>query len=170
MILIWKGRGILTVLVLAATFFILLFALSNDYAQYGFALPLIVSGLFSIVLGHKWNSSPKPSIDPKTGEQIVLRNQHTIFWMNMEYWGFLLLILGITFFTQEAVFTWSIGGGVLLCYIIYRFKKKKEMLLFKEEQSNIKETLLQKKEPEYRRNYSTEEEKVKEDPSRFMPK
>ncbi|MGU3358896.1 hypothetical protein ACLBWX_01040 [Methylobacterium sp. M6A4_1b] len=33
-------------------------------------------------------------IDPRTGERVVLRAWHTLFWIPMQYYSVLLLLLG----------------------------------------------------------------------------
>lgn len=126
MIFIWKGRGILTILIVIVTFLIGIFTLPNEYAKHGFTLPLIISGLFSIIFGNKWNDSPKSYIDKKTEETVTLKNQHTIFWINMEYWGILLLTLGIAILSKKIGLTLLTGLTVLILFKIYKYKKKKQ--------------------------------------------
>jgi hypothetical protein len=61
--------------------------------------PLAVSLFFSAVVcwfvGRAFqNQGARVLIDPKTGEDVVLRESHTLFFIPMMWWGPLLAVLG----------------------------------------------------------------------------
>ena len=173
MIFIWKGRGFLTVLVLVASFLILLFTLPDGNATLGFTLPLFISGVFSFIFGNKWNNPLKYYIDPKSGKKAILRNQHTLFWINMEYWGIILIVIGMAFITKQAMITFTIGAILLAFYIIYKYKKNNQLPLYKGKRE-VAETSPVTLATEEVKKESAEEimqrKKDIDDPARFMPK
>ena len=59
---------------------------------------LILAGVFSWLMGRKWNSAEgKVMIDKETGQEVLFKQKHSIFWIKMEYWGIIFGILGIVF-------------------------------------------------------------------------
>lgn len=95
MLIIWRGWGILAILIPVACF--LLVAGIFGIAGKGTALDnpavgLVVAGVVSAVLvwwlGNKLNSAPgRELIDPKTQERIIIRKSHQLFWIPMQWWA-----------------------------------------------------------------------------------
>ncbi|MBS9773601.1 MAG: hypothetical protein KGV59_00370 [Tenacibaculum sp.] len=105
--IIWSGRGFLLVLVLFASFVFCGFVLPPEMAKYIFVFSAYITGLFGWFFGKKWNiKNERNLIDEETGERIKIRNQHTLFWIPMQYWGIIFLILGtvLLFFSISSSF------------------------------------------------------------------
>jgi hypothetical protein len=45
-------------------------------------------------LGRKLNSAPnRELVDPKTGQRVLLRNDHSLFWIPMQWWAIPIVLL-----------------------------------------------------------------------------
>ncbi|QDH78207.1 hypothetical protein FKX85_03785 [Echinicola soli] len=94
--IIWSGRGIFSILVLLLSVALFMSVLGNAYLQYAFSLSFFVAGVFSWVMGRKWNSDEgKTLVDKKTGQEFSVKPHHSIFWIKMQYWGPVFIILGL---------------------------------------------------------------------------
>jgi hypothetical protein len=101
--IIWSGKGYLVAVITFGSS--LVAELTTDFVTgnrtYWFAhrWPLAVSLLFSAVVcwfvGRVfWNQDARSLIDPKTGEEVVLRASHTLFFIPIIWWGPLLAVIG----------------------------------------------------------------------------
>ncbi|MFD0774703.1 hypothetical protein ACFQZ2_12265 [Streptomonospora algeriensis] len=92
--IIWRGWGILTVLIAAVCCIpmglLVESALGSEVAPFGVALGLVAAGILVFFLGQRLNA-PKPGFHPQTGRQVLFRNQHTLFFIPMQYCGVVLL-------------------------------------------------------------------------------
>ena len=62
-------------------------------------LTFAISGLIVILVGRKLNSKPpRVLLDPETYEEVILEEKHTCFWIPMQYWGYLYLLLALVFY------------------------------------------------------------------------
>ena len=99
--IIWKGLGFLVAVI---TFLVSLGAqlitetMTNDENYYQensipLAISILLSGIINGFLG-KWinNTKPKILIDKETGEEVILKNNHSFFFIPMEYWSIILVI------------------------------------------------------------------------------
>lgn len=102
--LVWTGRGILAVLVLLASFALLVLLLPVEISEYGIVGSLFVTATFSWFMGRKWNGGHgQVVIDKETGQEISLKANHSIFWINLEYWGIIFGVLGIVLLVQQFI-------------------------------------------------------------------
>lgn len=98
---IWSGWGILVVLIP----FLALAALqlgadslvgAGTYRQHnGWLAPvvLVASALAIWLLGRRLNGqSGRVLIDEATGERVIMRPRHSLFWIRMEYWAAVLAL------------------------------------------------------------------------------
>ncbi|PSK92265.1 hypothetical protein CLV63_11822 [Murinocardiopsis flavida] len=92
--IIWRGWGILVVLIaglfavpsgLTAESF-----LGPELAPLGVALGLAAAGIAVFFVGQRLNA-PRPGFHPGTGQPVMYRNAHTLFFVPMQFWGFILL-------------------------------------------------------------------------------
>lgn len=102
-LLLWTGWGFL-VPVLVGVAFVLTqwfgnilfgpyFYETHDWTKLFATLLASVSIWF---VGKYFNNKPgRELIDKKTGKEIVLKPHNTLFFIKMEYWAFIILILGI---------------------------------------------------------------------------
>lgn len=102
--IIWKGWGFLVAVIV---FFTSLVAeiisesvTSNEdyYQEHSFplSLALLLSGIISGLLG-KWLNTRNADvfIEIDTGKEIVVKNNHSLFFIPMEYWGMILVVSAV---------------------------------------------------------------------------
>ncbi|WP_407140474.1 hypothetical protein [Aquimarina sp. 2-A2] len=161
----------------------------DDYTDYAFVFAAFMTGIFSWFFGKKWNTkNSRVVIDEKTNERILLTNNHTLFWIKMEYWGIIFVVLGIVVLFQNsvksaiiAILLFAIFMGVQLLTNRKKPTEKIEMNPSQHKknkplQNNSKsQTTPSSLKKEMFSNITLDEEKIerrkeKEDPSRFMPK
>ncbi|KQN03852.1 hypothetical protein [Sphingomonas sp. Leaf25] len=103
MFIIWSGWGALTIVIVAAVTIVVgaigqLLLTAIGYPDWAFVAVSI--GLFSAaavnwIVGRRMNAAPpRELVDPATGERVVLTRTHRLFWIRMEYWSFLVALLG----------------------------------------------------------------------------
>lgn len=96
--IIWSGKGILSVLVLIATFIGLILLLPAGLIEIGVTLSvsLFVAAAFSWLMGKKWNDQvAQVFIDKASGREVIIKPNHSLFWIKMQYWGIIFAILGL---------------------------------------------------------------------------
>ena len=102
--IVWSGRGALSVLVLIASFVLFNSIIPRAYSDYAFVLSFFSAGAFSWFMGKKWNDAgPKVLIDKATGKEIQLEPNHSLFWIKMHYWGIIFGILGVVVLIQAVL-------------------------------------------------------------------
>ena len=110
MLLIWKGWGILAVLIPVA--FLILSQLGFDaiyskgfyetHSSWIVPLALLLSTPLIYFIGNKLNNKPGRLLtDPKTNEEIVLKDTHDLFWIPLQYWSFIIGIITIYMYTHS---------------------------------------------------------------------
>lgn len=94
--IIWTGRGILSVVVLVLIILVFSKILPQDYEDFAIVLGFLSAGIFSWYFGKKWNNEHgKVLIDKETGKEIELKTNHSLFWIKMQYWGVIFTLLAI---------------------------------------------------------------------------
>ncbi len=102
--IVWSGRGILSVLILLVSFGIFVSVLPTEAGDYSFVLAFFIAAAFSWFLGRKWNEGEgKSFIDKETGQEIVIRPNHSLFWIKMQYWGVIFGIIGVVILVQNFI-------------------------------------------------------------------
>lgn len=125
MIIWWSGRGILSIIVLVVTFLVCINIFPAEYGDYVFAVTAFVSGVFCWYFGKKWNTKKRVVIDEKTGQQLKVKNKHTLFFIPMQYWGILFLMLGVFFLFIDSKVFGTIAMLILLAFILIPLINKK---------------------------------------------
>lgn len=108
--LIWRGWGILAVVIgfgalLATQFIVDAVAGRGTYSENSeqFAGPAVaLAGLLVFFLG-RWLNDPSRGrvlVDKETGQEIVDKPRNDLFFIPMEIWGALLVVLGIGWFVS----------------------------------------------------------------------
>jgi hypothetical protein len=104
--IIWKGAGFIVAVV---TFLILLLteisveALTRDdsyYQKHGWPklAGFTIAGCLVMLIGRYLNKREgKVLIEKETGKEVVLKSEHSLFFINVEYWSYILLALGVVF-------------------------------------------------------------------------
>ncbi|MDD3598331.1 hypothetical protein [Sulfuricurvum sp.] len=101
--IIWKGWGILAVLILLVCS--VLVELASDamfgagfYKSSAMAMPLafVLSAGIVYIVGVKLNNRPgKILIDPENNQETELKTTHSMFWIPMQYWSFIFVALAL---------------------------------------------------------------------------
>ena len=106
-ILIWSGLGLLPVglgflalvvgdIAVDATKGAQLGAHAMFLASMAPGLCIVVAGAFTWSIGRALNRAPgRLLVDKKTGQEILLRRRHSLYWVPMQWWSFPLAALGI---------------------------------------------------------------------------
>ncbi|WP_010233578.1 hypothetical protein [Clostridium arbusti] len=102
--IIWSGWGFLVAIILFINSFIgeLLCRYitgNNEYYQqnsWPLTVVLILTGVICWFLGKYLNKpNDKVYIDKQTGKEVRLSKTHKLFFIKMEYWGPILVIIGL---------------------------------------------------------------------------
>ncbi len=93
--IIWSGKGILSVLVLLLALVLTISIAPEGQGTISLATALFIAAAFSWYFGKKWNGQSKTVVDKETGQEIELKQSHSLFWINIQYWGVLYAIIGI---------------------------------------------------------------------------
>lgn len=100
---VWSGRGYLSIIVLLVTFALFASILPKGYSDYAFIISLFFSGIFCWFMGRKWNSVAQTMIDKDSGEEVILKPNHSLFWIKMQYWGPFFAVLGLIILVQQFI-------------------------------------------------------------------
>ena len=105
--IIWQGWGVLVPIIPLAIWFLIpeLLKLAmpdttyTNYFKYISSFSILLGALALWFLGRKLNGGRgRTIVDEKTGEKMVLKPKHSLFFLKMEYWAipvFLLFLLMI---------------------------------------------------------------------------
>ncbi|WP_109434915.1 hypothetical protein [Aquimarina sp. AU119] len=100
--IVWSGRGFLSVLVLAVILVVFTSILPKEQSDYAYIIGLFVAGVFSWFMGKKWNQSDgRIVIDKQTGQEIIIKPNHSLFWIKMQYWGIIFGGIGILMLIKQ---------------------------------------------------------------------
>ena len=62
----------------------------------GFAIGLAVAAVVNWLVGIGLNRRPgREMVDAQTGERILLRRRHRLFWVPMQYWSVAMLVFAV---------------------------------------------------------------------------
>ena len=104
MFFIWKGYGILAIGIPIFISIILNLIINcilgdNYYENSNWTAPLalLISAVFVYLLGVEFNHNKhnKIVIDKETKEELILKENHTLFFIPFQYWSIIILILAI---------------------------------------------------------------------------
>ena len=88
--IIWNGWGILVLPIAVATIGIgALLGAAVGSSLIGMAIAAIAAGPALWAIGQKFNR-PEQGYHPKTGEPVVYRNRHKLFFVPMQYFAFIV--------------------------------------------------------------------------------
>lgn len=94
---VWTGYGFLSGLIPVAVFALTALVVGKDNQPVvGSLIASVVSAGLVWWIGRKLNTAPgRVLVDPKTSERLVLRRNHTMFWIPMEWWSIACLLVGV---------------------------------------------------------------------------
>lgn len=102
--IIWQGLGILVPVIIGAILFIIpgVFkaVIPHDafasYFKYISSFSILLGAMAVWFLGKKLNGGKGQMLtDEQTGEKVMLKAKHTLFFINMEYWAIPALIFPV---------------------------------------------------------------------------
>jgi hypothetical protein len=105
--IIWSGMGGIVIVIAAITLVLtelsvrFVFRDENYYQAHGWPklLALWAAGLLTWLLSRYLNQKQaRVLIDKETGEEVVLKPKHSLFFIRLEYWVYIFFALGIVFF------------------------------------------------------------------------
>ncbi|WP_338661478.1 hypothetical protein VQH23_14650 [Pararoseomonas sp. SCSIO 73927] len=103
--IIWRGWGILTVVILALVGGGVTLAAGTllesqgAHVGYGFVLGLVAAAAANWVLGRRLNGRPaRELVDARTGERVLLRTSHSLFFVPMQWWSVLMIAAAVLAF------------------------------------------------------------------------
>jgi hypothetical protein len=103
---VWSRWGFLVILLLIPSFMIADIPFLVGYVVTGSIQtpgPLYVSvlcavwGISCIVIGNRINDPQKDRVvvDAQTNQKFVIRKRSTLFWIPMQYWGYIIIAAGV---------------------------------------------------------------------------
>lgn len=104
--IIWSGWGILIALIAGASLVGGAFAdkALGAGALKGFGIPLaaFVAAALTYALA-RWlaKDEGRVLVDPKTGEQVVLRRGDSFFFIPVRFWTYVFLVMGVTMLVSQ---------------------------------------------------------------------
>jgi hypothetical protein len=102
--IIWSGLGFLVAIIAFACLFMSELFVENAfhddqyYQTHGWpklVAMLVAAGLVWLLGNYLNKKQGKRLVDPATGKDVVLKPNHSLFFIRMEYWAAILLVLGI---------------------------------------------------------------------------
>ena len=101
--LVWQGWGILVVgvafalIVVVSAIWTVVFgetSVNNNYSVI-LGVAFLLSSPIIHVLGKRLEARPgRTMIDKETGQEVVLRDAHTLFFVRLRYWALISAVLG----------------------------------------------------------------------------
>ncbi|SJL84284.1 hypothetical protein [Vibrio palustris] len=103
--IIWRGWGILVVLITMVMYMAVIFLGESIFhqgyaihAQYYHAVATLLSAIAVWFTGRKLNGGQgRELLDEKTGQKVIMKSSHSLFFIKFEYWAIPLAILGLLF-------------------------------------------------------------------------
>ena len=96
---VWSGAGILGALIPFAIYLVVQLGFGEAYTDahsWPFIAAMAVAAPIVWFLGSWLNSRPgQVVVDKATGKEMTLRKQHRLFWIPMQYWAALWLVLAV---------------------------------------------------------------------------
>ena len=100
--IVWQGFGfaailipILSYVVTVKLFQVLLSAAYTDTHAWPGALGTLIGAGLVFWLSVVLNKPGRTLVDPKTGQTVVLRRKHTLFWIPMQYLAAILAVVAL---------------------------------------------------------------------------
>ena len=83
-----------------------------------------ITGAFGWYFGRKWNlKKGRILIDQETGDKIQTKERHSLFWIPIQYIGFIILLLGVLIAFNKSTNDGLIYSFLALAVIIMPFIK-----------------------------------------------
>ncbi len=109
--IIWSGHGYLVAVFVFGASFLMELATESAFKDDNFyqreawplALALAIAGVLCFLIGIKLNTGgDRRLIDPETNEEFVVATEnHSLFFLKMQWWGPFLFIIAVIVFIQR---------------------------------------------------------------------
>ena len=100
--IIWKGYGFLVLVIAVAIGATISFTFGKigSTEDMGAAVGALISSIVIWFVGNKLNAETKNRImiDKQTGKEFVIKPDHSMFFIKMQYWAFIIGGLGLVMF------------------------------------------------------------------------
>jgi hypothetical protein len=97
--IIWKGYGfmVLLIAIIIGAIVSYIFSIAGSTEDMGAGVGAIISGIVIWFVGNHFNSSKndRTVIDKKTGKEFILKQEHSMFFIKMQYWAFIVGGIGV---------------------------------------------------------------------------
>lgn len=94
--IVWSGFGFLTA-VLALLGLLIGNSLPGSI-PYHASIGILLGAVVNWFVGKKLNNTPgRILVDEETGERLQYKRKHTFFWIAMEWWSIILVVLAVLF-------------------------------------------------------------------------
>jgi len=98
--IIWRGLGFLAILIPIALFIMLAMILPKDSSYVG--LGFSIGGILNWFVGKALNrENYRIKKDENTGQDVISINDHSMFWVKIEYWSVVFFFTGLSFVGKE---------------------------------------------------------------------
>lgn len=113
--IVWKGWGIMALIIpllcsLAVGTALDAYHGENFYQSSVWAMPavLAVSALFVYLFGARVNNKPgRLLIDPENNERVELKQIHSMFWIPLQYWSVIIVVISLWMYAANMGFIYS---------------------------------------------------------------
>ncbi|WP_426959477.1 hypothetical protein [Muricoccus radiodurans] len=112
--IVWRGWGILTVVIGPAVCVLVASLLSEwfggvpGFAGWPAVLGLLAAAAANWSAGRWFNGRPgRELVDARTGQRVVLRQVNDLFWIPMQWWSVPIVLLAIAVAFQVLTGTWN---------------------------------------------------------------
>ena len=101
----WEGHGYLAVLIPIINFFLFCFIpLPDELFLKGFLINTCVSSYLLWIIGKRLNrNNLRRLIDTKTNEEVILKINHSLFFIKIQYWWLFFGIASVLLFIIELI-------------------------------------------------------------------
>ncbi|MTG98826.1 MULTISPECIES: hypothetical protein [Myroides] len=125
---VWSGRGILALIFFLIGCVVPRIVFGKEVSgELVFSIGTLLAGIATWVLGVLWNEE-KILFHEEDNQYYRYKNNHTLFWIPMQYIGVLYLISSVV--TMWKVSVWGAIGLSIIAVIVLFFKKIKDSDLF----------------------------------------
>ena len=77
---------------------------SEDFSSLGVIFCLAFSSYLLWIIGKRLNrNNRRRLIDPKTNEEVILKSNHSLFFIKIQYWGLIFGIASVLVFITELI-------------------------------------------------------------------
>ncbi len=107
--IVWSGFGFLALLLPVVTIFVTAAVanvtggpLYSTLHHWPGAVGAILGGALVYLASMKLDTPGRTLVDPATGQAVVLRRRHTLFWIPLRFWAIIIAVAGLVYLVLPA--------------------------------------------------------------------